>query len=63
MQHYFCHTFCADIHLAHLPPRSCGAKEISQHTNKKICQKLAHGNEKNQIKISATALLRQWTTM
>ncbi len=54
----FCHTFCADTHLAHLPPRSCGAKELSQPANKKICQTPTHSDKKKSNKISPTALLK-----
>lgn len=46
----FCHIFCTDTHLAHLPPRSCLAKELGGHMNKKICQKLTHGTEKKSNK-------------
>ena len=56
--HNFCHTFCTDTHLAHLPPRSCGGKRAKPIHKQKDMPKADAPTEKNQIKISATALLK-----
>lgn len=56
--HNFCHTFCPDTHLAHLPPRSCGSKRAKPTQKQKDMPKADARTEKNQIKISPTALLK-----
>ena len=57
----FCHTFCADTHLAHLPPRPCGGKRAKPTHEQKDMPKANSRTEKNQIKISATK--DRWTRM
>lgn len=58
MPKYFCHTFCAGSHLAHLPPRSCGGKRAKPTHEQKDMPKSKARTKKNQIKISPTALLK-----
>lgn len=58
MPSYFCHTFCADTHLAHLPPRSRRGQKSYANTQTKRYAKSKRTNRENQIKISPTALLK-----
>ena len=50
MPKYFCHTFCADTHLAHLPPRSCGGKRAKPTHKQKDMPKANAQTEKKSNK-------------
>lgn len=47
----FCHTFCADTHLSHLPPRSCGGKRANPTHKQKVMPK-ANARKKSNKNLS-----------